>query len=245
MFAESLLETSWAERERRSWTTLTSFGLQIVIIGVLLLIPLLSTVGLPSLRVLKPPLELGGSPPPLRRIEQQQRPTIVRSNFADDVLMAPRSIPPTVQILNETEPPPQVSYNPDPGVYGGTGGSKDGIWKSLSESLNRSTPMPVAPPPTIKREFVVSKMLQGSLIRKVEPKYPPLAITARIQGQVLLAAVISKSGTIENLKLVSGPPMLVGAAIDAVRQWQYRPYILNDEVIEVETQITVNFVLGQ
>ena len=88
-------------------------------------------------------------------------------------------------------------------------------------------------------------MLQGSLLRKVEPKYPPLAIAARIQGSVVLAAVISRAGTIENLRLVTGHPMLVPAAIDAVRQWQYRPYILNGDVIEVETQITVNFVLGR
>jgi periplasmic protein TonB len=72
-----------------------------------------------------------------------------------------------------------------------------------------------------------------------------LAIAARIQGSVVLAAVISKAGTIENLKLVSGHPLLVPAAIDAVRQWQYRPYVLNGEIIEVETQITVNFMLGQ
>jgi protein TonB len=87
-------------------------------------------------------------------------------------------------------------------------------------------------------------MLQGSLIRRVEPVYPPLARSARIQGQVVLSAVISKAGTIDNLRLISGHPMLVRAAIDAVSQWRYRPYILNDEVIEVETQITVNFVLG-
>ena len=87
-------------------------------------------------------------------------------------------------------------------------------------------------------------MLQGSLIRCVEPNYPPLAIAARIHGSVVLAALISKAGTIENLKLVSGHPMLVPAAIDAVRQWRYRPYVLNGEVIEVETQITVNFLLG-
>jgi protein TonB len=105
--------------------------------------------------------------------------------------------------------------------------------------------MPATPPPTVRREFRTSKMLQGSLMRKVEPKYPPLAIAARIHGSVVLAAVISKAGTIENLKLVSGHPMLVPAAINAVRQWQYQPYVLNGEVIEVETQITVNFILGQ
>jgi len=110
--------------------------------------------------------------------------------------------------------------------------------------LKHAAAMPVAPP-TIRREFRRSEMLQGSLIRKVEPKYPPLAMAARIQGSVVLAAVISKAGTIENLRLVTGHPMLVAAAIDAVRQWQYRPYILNGDVIEVETQITVNFVLGR
>jgi protein TonB len=87
-------------------------------------------------------------------------------------------------------------------------------------------------------------MLQGSLIRRVEPMYPPLARTARIQGPVILAAVISKAGAIENLRLISGHPMLVPAAIQAVSQWRYKPYILNDEAIEVETQITVNFVLA-
>jgi protein TonB len=87
-------------------------------------------------------------------------------------------------------------------------------------------------------------MLEGSLIRKVQPLYPPLAKTARIQGAVVLFAVISRAGTIDNLRVLSGHPMLVPAAIDAVKQWQYRPYILNHEPIEVETQITVNFVLG-
>jgi protein TonB len=86
-------------------------------------------------------------------------------------------------------------------------------------------------------------MLEGNLIRRVAPVYPKLAITARIQGSVMLAAVISKAGTIENLQALSGPPMLVPAAIDAVSKWRYRPYILNSEPIEVETRITVNFVL--
>jgi len=87
-------------------------------------------------------------------------------------------------------------------------------------------------------------MLEGSLIRRVQPVYPPLARSARIQGSVVLSALISKVGTIENLHALSGPPMLVPAAIDAVSQWRYRPYILNSEPIEVETQITVNFYLA-
>ena len=87
-------------------------------------------------------------------------------------------------------------------------------------------------------------MLEGNLIRRVAPAYPPLARSARIQGSVVLSALISKAGTIENLRVLSGHPMLVAAAIEAVSQWRYRPYILNGEPIEVETQITVNFLIG-
>jgi protein TonB len=87
-------------------------------------------------------------------------------------------------------------------------------------------------------------MLEGNLLHRVEPVYPPLAKTARIQGSVVLVAVISKAGTIDHLHAVSGPPMLVPAAVAAVSQWRYRPYILNSEPIEVETQITVNFLLA-
>jgi protein TonB len=87
-------------------------------------------------------------------------------------------------------------------------------------------------------------MNEGNLIRKVQPTYPALARSARIQGTVMLQAVISKQGRIENLIVLAGHPMLVPAAIDAVRQWHYRPYILNNEPVEVETQITVNFSLA-
>jgi protein TonB len=87
-------------------------------------------------------------------------------------------------------------------------------------------------------------MSEGDLVRKIVPTYPPLARSARIQGTVVLHAMISKQGTIENLRLLSGHPLLAPAAIDAVRQWRYRPYILNNEPVEVETQITVNFSLA-
>ena len=84
----------------------------------------------------------------------------------------------------------------------------------------------------------------GNLLRRVEPVYPPLAKTARIQGQVVLHAVISKSGSIENLQVMSGHPMLVQSALDAVRQWKYKPYILNGEPVEVDTTVTVNYNLS-
>jgi len=87
-------------------------------------------------------------------------------------------------------------------------------------------------------------MMEGNLIYKVQPVYPPMARAARVQGTVVLRAMISKNGTIENLQVVSGHPLLVRAAKDAVRQWLYRPYVLNREPVEVETQVTVNFILS-
>ena len=87
-------------------------------------------------------------------------------------------------------------------------------------------------------------MSEGDLLRKILPTYPALARSARVQGQVVLQAVISKQGAIENLKVLTGHPLLVPAAIEAVRQWRYRPYVLNNEPVEVETQITVNFSLA-
>ena len=91
---------------------------------------------------------------------------------------------------------------------------------------------------------VVSDMMQASLIHRVEPVYPPIAKAARVSGTVVLQATISKSGTIENLKVVSGNAMLQSAALDAVRQWRYRPYMLNGEPVEVDTTINVVFNLG-
>jgi periplasmic protein TonB len=103
------------------------------------------------------------------------------------------------------------------------------------------TPVVAAPS---KPLFRTSTILQGSLIRMVKPTYPPLARSARIEGPVVLEALINKAGTIQNLHATSGHPLLIPAALDAVRQWQYRPYILNGKPIEVETQITVNFTLS-
>ncbi len=91
---------------------------------------------------------------------------------------------------------------------------------------------------------MISHMMEGNLTHKVQPDYPPLARQARMQGAVVLQAVISREGTIENLQVLSGHPMLVPSALAAVRQWRYRPYFLNGEPVEVETQVTVNFVLG-
>ena len=249
IFAGSILETSRGQRARQSWTTLTSFGLQALVIAVLLLVPLWRTVGLPSVRVLPTPIALGSQPAKAPPVHRQNIATIVQSNLAesnlaDNVIVAPHEIPSHVMQIDETEQPPQVSFN-GPGAPGGTGdGSKDGVLRSFADPASRAVPLPVPAPVPTARPFRRSSMLEGSLIHRVQPDYPYPAKMARVQGEVVLAAVISKEGTIENLRVIKGHPMLVRGAIEAVSRWRYRPYILNGEPVEVETQITVNFTLA-
>jgi TonB family protein len=94
------------------------------------------------------------------------------------------------------------------------------------------------------RVRVSSNVISGLIETKVDPVYPPLARQARIQGTVILQAIISKTGDVENISLISGHPMLAPAAVEAVKQWKYKPYLLNGEPVEVETQVQVNFVLS-
>jgi len=244
MFADSMLETSWAQRTRRSWTTMTSFGLQVLIIGLLLLLPVLKTVGLPAAHSVSTPISLGrvsadpGPAPP-----RTGRASATQNNFANPRLVAPGRVPRTIA-MGSDEPAPQAPGGPGGGIEG-TGlpsGTGDGL---ISNLLGGTRPiLPATPPPPVARAILRSSLLEGNLIRRVEPAYPPLARSARIQGSVVLAAVISKAGTIDNLHALSGHPLLVPAALSAVSQWRYRPYILNSEPIEVETQITVNFYLA-
>ncbi len=243
MFADSLIETSWAQRARRSWTTLTSFGLQAVVIGLLLLVPLLTTVGLPSVRTVSTPISAGRPDPgPARQPHSTPgRPVQVVPAISTQIMM-PTRIPTTVSV---GDPAPQPLGEPCTGICGAAGpatGEPGGI--GISSLLPGERPIMPTLRSQPERTFRTSIMLEGSLIRRVQPVYPPLARSARVQGPVVLAAVINKSGTIDNLRALSGHPMLVPAAVDAVSQWRYRPYILNGEPVEVETRITVNFILG-
>jgi TonB family protein len=101
---------------------------------------------------------------------------------------------------------------------------------------------PQGPLPT--RVRVSQGVMQGMVISKVQPAYPPDARAARIQGSVVIAAVIGKDGNIQSERLISGHPLLAPAAMDAVKQWRYRPYLLNGNPMEVDTQMTVNFTLA-
>ena len=242
MFADSLIDSAWSDRSRRGWTTLASFALQALAVGCLLLLPLLYTQGLPRLSLLAP--LLAPAPPPALQSAPPQPavPSPQQSNMIGIHLLAPAEIPPVVSQLTETAAPPRL----DPsalGVSHGTGDPRS--IGTVIDSIMGSRYVAAPPAPSVTHHPPVSRMMEGNLIHRVEPRYPPLAIQAHIQGQVVLQAMISRSGLIENLQLVSGHPMLAQAAIDAVSQWRYRPYVLNGEPVDVQTQVTVNFILSK
>ena len=243
MFEDSLIESGGRLRTKRGMTTTLSFVLQAVFVGVLVLIPLLFTEALPKGQLMTflvaPPPPPPPPPPaaaPVHVVKQ------VQTDIVNGQLRTPTKIPQKVQMIKEDEAPPEMS---SAGVVGGVpGGVPGGQMGGVIGGIISSTPVAVPKVATPTRVRVSQGVTQGLLIRKIQPTYPPLARQARIQGSVLLAAEISKDGSIENLHLISGHPMLAPAAIEAVKQWKYKPYILNGEPVEVETQITVNFTLS-
>jgi len=158
----------------------------------------------------------------------------------DQGLHAPTKIPKDIKMLKEEAPPSQMA-----GVAGMSGmGSGSGVPGGVMGGIgNAPTPVvKVAPPKGPQR--VSSGVVAGNKLSGSNPVYPPIAKAAHVSGAVVLHAIISKSGTIENLEVISGPEMLRNAATEAVRNWRYKPYILNGDPTEVETTITVNFNFG-
>src|SRR5262250_3484568 len=245
MFEDSLIESGNRLKTKRGATTAVSFILQALLVGVLVLLPLIFTEALPKQQLMTflvaPPPPPPPPPPPAAapvKIVKQ-----IQSDLVNGQLRTPTKITQKVQMIKEDEaPPPEMSTG---GVVGGVpGGVPGGQMGGVIGGIISSTPVAVPKVATPQRVRVSQGVSNGLLIRKVQPAYPPLARQARIQGQVLLQAQISKDGSIENLQLISGHPMLTQAALDAVKQWKYKPYFLNGEPVEVETQITVIFSLS-
>jgi protein TonB len=244
MFEDSLIESGGKLKTKRGWTSIVSFAIQLMIIGVMVLIPLIFTEALPktvTLGFLVAPPPPPPPPPPAAAPVKVVK--VVQTDIINGQLRTPTKIPQKVQIIKEEEAPPPVMASA--GVVGGVpGGVPGGSMGGVIGSVLSSTPVAVPKIATPQRVRVSAGVTSGLLIRKVPPAYPPLARQARIQGTVILQAQISKTGDIENLQLISGHPMLAPAAIEAVKQWKYKPYLLNGEPVEVETQVQVNFTLA-
>jgi periplasmic protein TonB len=245
LFADSLLDSGQQERTRRKFAAVLSFTFQSLLIGVLLVVPLMFTEELPRQQLLTF-LEAPPPPPPpapaVARVVRQIRSDLLTGGQ----LRTPTRIPEKVQMIREEEAPPPL---PMGGVVGGVpggipGGQLGGVIGGIVSQTSSLVPRLAMPAPP-KRIRISQGVTRGSLIQKIEPKYPPLALAARIRGQVLLKAIIGKDGEIKELELVSGHAFLAPAAIAAVRQWRYRPFLLNGEPIEVETTVTVTFQISQ
>jgi periplasmic protein TonB len=248
MFADSVLDFG-AQSKRKALATATSFIVNVLAVLVMLAVPLMFTEDLPkaqllTLLVAPPP----PPPPPPPAAEAVQK--IVRQIQTDMLntgqLRTPSRIPQKVQMIREEEAPPPMAATS--GVVGGVpggipGGQLSGVIGGIVNATSNLA-VPKFAPVVPQRVRISQGVTKGLLIRRVEPTYPPLARSARVQGEVVLSAIISTNGDIENLQLVSGHPMLVPAALSAVKQWRYKPYLLNGQPTEVETTITVIFTLS-
>jgi len=240
MFEDSLIESGNKLKTKRLATSIFSFFGQFLLLGILILIPLIYTEALPKTQLMTflvaPPPPPPPPPPPAAVVKVVK----VQSDLVNGQLRQPTKIPQKVQIIKEEEAPPAMAGGVMGGVPGGVpGGSMNGV---IGGMINSTSAIPKVATP--QRVRVSSGVSAGNLIKRVQPNYPPLARQARIQGQVVLQAEISKEGTIQNLQLISGHPMLAPAAIEAVKQWRYKPYLLNGEPVAVDTQVVVNFTLS-
>ncbi len=236
MFEDSLMESGGRIKTNQKWTGLISTLVQLGMVGILVLLPLIFTEALPkgtlTTFLVAPPPPPPPPPPAAPQIQHVQK----VSEIVDGALRTPNKIPKKVQMIKEEEAPA-----PSTGVVGGVvggvpGGSTNGVIGGLIGST--APPPKVATPQKLK---VSSGVVEGLKLNAPSPQYPQMARIAHIQGDVVLQATISKNGTVENLHAISGHPILIQAALDAVRQWRYKPYVLNGEPVEVETTIKVQF----
>jgi protein TonB len=185
-------------------------------------------------------------PPPAAPAPTAVKVVKVTSDIANGQLRTPSRIPARVQLIKEDDAPPPavISGGVVGGVPGGIpGGQLGGVIGGIVSSTSSVATVPNLTKPTPQRVRITQGVSKGLLIYRIEPTYPPVARQARIQGVVVLTAVIDRDGNIQNLQVVSGHPMLAPAAIEAVKQWRYKPFLLSGQPVEVETAVTVTFQL--
>jgi protein TonB len=234
MFEDALMESGGRISTHRGWFS----GLAAICNGsiacILVLLPLLHPASLPkqTLNMLLAAPPPPASPPVVRVVNVASRAAVFVDAFA-----APRHIPDQI-VTADHEPPAAIGTGINPMV-----GESGSLLSGIPDSIGTAMPPHVRVTPA-RKPVISSGVMEGRKLSGAEPRYPTIAIAAHMQGTVVLAATISRIGTIENLRVVSGPPMLAQAAEEAVRTWRYRPYLLNGEPVEVETTVRVIFNLG-
>jgi protein TonB len=218
-----------------------------VVVAVLILLPLYYTqaINMPqfekTLLVAPPPPPPSPPPAPVHVIQR-----VPKSFFTHGKLYAPKFIPKKVEQVKEEQPPTPATSGVTGGVVGGVpGGQLGGV---LGGILGGNGQVPTPPPPkpvAHKGPYRVGGKVQApKLIRQVQPIYPPLAKQARIQGDVVIESVIDQQGKVTQMKVVSGSPLLVQSAIQALEQWRYQPTLLNGQPVAVDMLVTLHFQLG-
>jgi len=238
MFGETLLESSSTARQRKRWPMAAAFIVQAVLAAIAVIVPLLSTGVIPLSARPRIVCPLNQPAP----VEKLNRVRADRSNSAA-ATSAPRI---TVVTLVSDNPNAirwghantETTTDPNLATPGnGNIGPKD--MPNLSGSGN-GIEVKLSP-----KRLAVSVLSEAQLLNRVDPVYPKMALLSGVQGEVKLHAIIARDGKIMSLSVISGHPLLVRAAENAVSQWRYRPYYLNGEPVEVETFITVHFTKGQ
>jgi periplasmic protein TonB len=243
MFEEMVVSSVNNKKTNKPWTVLLSTVIQLSLLGILILIPLIYTEALPkamlSTMLVAPPPPPPPPPPPVQQIVKVKPQVHLMQN---NQLVAPKVIPKEVKIIKEEAEPDPNMMGMQGGVPGGVaGGSMGGV---LGGVIGGAGGAPPPPKPTQTRIKQGGAVTAASLINRVQPVYPPLARQTRVSGTVRLHAIISKDGSVQQLEVLQGHPLLVQAALDAVRQWRYRPTLLNGEPVEVDTTIDVIFSLN-
>jgi periplasmic protein TonB len=233
MFAQTFCDSP-LDLSRRGWTTLVSFTLECFAVVALIALPLFHVEMLPQVKTIAAVFTpiVPAEPIPIHPAGEEHPVVLPYGQTASNGIRQPSRIPNSTADEGPLAPAPEVPWGAPQGQ------------NPLAQIADSETSARAAHPRLGRPTRVSGGVMEGALIQKVQPVYPRLAITTHTQGSVVLQALISRTGEIENLRVVSGSPYLSRAALEAVRQWRYRPYRLNNEPVEVETQIVVNFTLG-
>jgi periplasmic protein TonB len=241
MFDEMVVSSPNPKKTNKPWTVVLSMIFQVAFLAVLILIPLIYTEALPKTMMatllVAPPPPPPPPPPPIAQVVHV-KPQVHLMDAGK--LVTPKVIPKDIKIIKEDAPDMSGMQG---GVTGGVaGGQMGGVIGGVIGGVGAAPP---PPKPTQQRIRQGGQVQAAKLVNKVQPMYPPLARQTRISGTVRLHAIIAKNGSVEQLEVISGHPLLVQAALDAVRQWKYQPTTLNGDNVEVDTTIDVIFSLNQ
>lgn len=227
---------------RNPWATVASLIFQSLLLMTLVVVPLFHPALVPKWEMVTK-LYLPPAPAAGGKVTKFQAPKPNSTHTSTSIV-----IPAPVHIMPKAAPPPvDITGEQTGGVPGGVvGGVTGGVLSDMLGGPRTMPPLPKTPQPTpVRRIRVASGVAEANLIHDVSPQYPPEAGRERIEGTVVLLAAIGSDGTVQDVQIVSGLPILAQAAIEAVKQWRYKPYLLNGVPVEIDSRITINFTLSR